>query len=271
MAAEDAKLIAAAIEKAGQTIAQALFDAIIQANRERVDVFAPKGRVSTNAGYGQNSVTMPFPLVLDEEGKVFFGVREDGSVDYSAQIEAGLLALDQLNEAVSQVPVVHPPTQADLNRQEFEEMQGDAPGQGGEPPAPSSGLPHTQGGPTAQQVNQGGGVTLDPQKRLTQAPKAGDRVPGTWWTVICTTYQYTPGPERSSLEFWNEGRKYAEAYTSSDNPHGAWPTAWLDKLQAGGPWPFGKPVEVTCWVSSNKSESNGNYYVDVVKLATVTG
>jgi hypothetical protein len=121
--------------------------------------------------------------------------------------------------------------------------------------APVAAPPQTQ-----QQAGQ-----LDPGAELQYAPKAADRVPGTWWQTTCTHYNLIPGGESgpNKLEFWNEDRQYPEGYLSEKSPK--WPQKWVEHMQFGKN-SFAKPVLLVQAVSS-KQNKNGAYFVDVHSLS----
>jgi hypothetical protein len=268
-------VIAAAIEKAGEAIADAVYRGIMDASIARMTAYGPpKGHIGSNRGYGEGKIEIPFELPVfpeghDRAGHLAIDWYEDPETgewkqDLSTLLEAATDALAQLEEVVQDKPPIGhngPP-------EDWDELAGRAAqDRGAEPSGQPESFPKPQG--------QAGtpGRELDPAKRLPGPPKAADRVEGTWWMMECQKYVLKPGgPDGvEELEFWSDSGQRAQAWVKSNQK--LWPKAWIEsgKMQYGGPWPFEKSVIITQQVSpTGKKNTKDFFYVDLVAIQVKT-
>lgn len=117
--------------------------------------------------------------------------------------------------------------------------------------------------PIAEEFADGGS---DERALDEEASQAARRKPGTMRTVVALKYKLSD----DKMEFWNEGRRFAETTIGSKAPvWKSWVTPRLAKLTSD--WKMRDlpaPVQLTLVVSERKNTA-GNYYEDVVKIEAV--
>lgn len=117
--------------------------------------------------------------------------------------------------------------------------------------------------PIAEEFADGG---ADDRAFDEEASKAARRKPGSMRTVVALKYKLTA----EKMEFWNEGRRFAETTLGIKAPvWKSWVEPRLDRLVSNGKMQeLPAAVQLTLVVSEKKN-GEGNYYEDVIKIETV--